>query len=60
VQELNISVVGAGISGLTLAALLSDRGDRVRVFDRFGTPASFGSSCSGRAARFSLPSVPSA
>lgn len=42
-RELNVGVVGAGIGGLTAAALLADRGDRVTIFDRFDAPAPVGS-----------------
>jgi 2-polyprenyl-6-methoxyphenol hydroxylase-like FAD-dependent oxidoreductase len=39
----NIAVVGAGIGGLAVAALLSDQGRRVTVLDQFATPQPVGS-----------------
>ena len=42
-RELNVGVAGAGIGGLTAAALLADRGDRVTVFDRYEAPIPVGS-----------------
>ncbi|WP_413718560.1 FAD-dependent oxidoreductase [Silicimonas sp. MF1-12-2] len=40
---LEIAIAGAGIGGLTAAALLSRQGHRVRVFDRFEAPRPVGS-----------------
>jgi 2-polyprenyl-6-methoxyphenol hydroxylase-like FAD-dependent oxidoreductase len=42
-KPLNIAIAGAGIGGLTAAALLADRGHRVSVFDQFQTPQPVGS-----------------
>ncbi|MEO0916491.1 MAG: NAD(P)/FAD-dependent oxidoreductase [Pseudomonadota bacterium] len=40
---MNIAIIGAGIGGLTAAALLSDRGHRVAIFDKFANPKPVGS-----------------
>ncbi len=42
-QRYDIAIVGAGIGGLALAAALGQRGRKVRVFDRFDSPAPVGS-----------------
>ncbi len=42
-QPLDIAIAGAGIGGLTAAALLARQGHRVRVFDRFEKPRPVGS-----------------
>ncbi len=39
----NIAIAGAGIGGLTVAALLADQGHRVSVFDQFDNPKPVGS-----------------
>jgi 2-polyprenyl-6-methoxyphenol hydroxylase-like FAD-dependent oxidoreductase len=39
----NIAVAGAGIGGLTVAALLADQGHKVSVFDQFDSPKPVGS-----------------
>lgn len=42
-NTLEIAIAGAGIGGLTAAALLTGQGHRVRVFDRFDRPRPVGS-----------------
>ncbi|MEM7327148.1 MAG: NAD(P)/FAD-dependent oxidoreductase [Pseudomonadota bacterium] len=42
-KQLEIAIVGAGIGGLSLAALLARQGHHVRVFDQFETPKPIGS-----------------
>lgn len=42
-QKLNIGVVGAGIAGLAVAALLTQGGHEVQVFDQFDSPKPVGS-----------------
>ena len=42
-NTLDIAIAGAGIGGLTVAALLADQGHRVSVFDQFETPKPVGS-----------------
>ena len=42
-QALDIAVAGAGIGGLTAAALLARQGHRVQVYDRFDAPRPVGS-----------------
>ncbi len=39
----NIAIAGAGIGGLTIAALLADQGHKVSVFDQFDRPRPVGS-----------------
>lgn len=39
----HIAIAGAGIGGLTAAALLADQGHRLQVFDQFDTPKPVGS-----------------
>ncbi len=39
----NIAIAGAGIGGLTIAALLADQGHKVSVFDQFDRPKPVGS-----------------
>ncbi|MEJ8563166.1 NAD(P)-binding protein [Yoonia sp. GPGPB17] len=42
-KRISIGIAGAGIGGLTAAALLADRGHSVEVFDQFDTPQPVGS-----------------
>ncbi len=42
-KSKNIAVAGAGIGGLTVAALLADQGHRISVFDQFDSPKPVGS-----------------
>jgi len=42
-KRLEIAIVGAGIGGLALGALLGREGHRVRIFDQFETPKPIGS-----------------
>lgn len=42
-KRYNIAVAGAGIGGLTVAALLADTGHQVSVFDQFDQPQPVGS-----------------
>ncbi|PJI92612.1 2-polyprenyl-6-methoxyphenol hydroxylase-like FAD-dependent oxidoreductase [Yoonia maricola] len=42
-KRIKIAIAGAGIGGLTAAALLADRGHRVEIFDKFDTPQPVGS-----------------
>ncbi len=42
-KRLNIAVIGSGIGGLAAAALLSDRGHGVTLFDQFDRPQPVGS-----------------
>ena len=42
-NTLEIAIAGAGIGGLTAAALLACQGHRIRVFDRFDQPRPVGS-----------------
>lgn len=42
-HPLNIAIAGAGIGGLTAAALLADQGHQITAFDQFDTPRPVGS-----------------
>ncbi|MBL4805986.1 MAG: FAD-dependent monooxygenase [Rhodobacteraceae bacterium] len=42
-KRLDIGIVGCGIGGLALAALLGQRGHQVTIFDKFDAPTAVGS-----------------